>query len=93
MFVLRLQANPVWLRMDIFSVLDECAQNQLLLLSDLDYNAANTIMQKLVSHPPSNPSAYVVSCVKHARQRAGAVEFWPPSCAQVRFYILMFFCV
>jgi hypothetical protein len=69
MKVLHLQALlPVWLHMDTFIELDEPAKKQLLLLSDLDYASANMIVQKMVKKPPLNPSAYVVSCVKHARR-------------------------
>ncbi len=59
---------PVWLHMNTFIQLDEPAKKQLLLLSDLDYASANMIVQKMVKKPPLNPSAYVVSCVKHARR-------------------------
>jgi hypothetical protein len=71
--------------MDIFGSLDESARNQLLLLWDLDDKLANEIIHKLVYHWPVNPSAYVVSCVKHARHRV--------ICPQARCSILNLFCV
>ena len=74
--------------MDIYEALDGSAQHQLLLLWDLDDKLANEIIHKLLCHQPVNPSAYVVSCVKHARHRACSGP-----CSQARCYILTLFCV